>query len=176
MFHIADVLGLEHQHPIMNKLWGHGYQTNRQTEIPGVIHHKNYAWNRDFLLHKANQVGTGHKLHFQPKNQERAKLAAINNKNGCGTAKVWYNFFPSISYHWCKDIRWVKKHIFSVVPPTKSAQVISSIFSPKIQLGPNWQQSTTKMAVARLRWNSEIADEVHIIDTIVNASWADCLM
>ena len=34
------------------------------------------------------EVGTGHKLNFQPKNPARAKLAAINNKNGCGTAEV----------------------------------------------------------------------------------------
>ena len=33
----------------------------------------------------------------------------------------------------------------------KLAQAISLIFSLKIQLGPNWQQSTTKMAVERLR-------------------------
>ena len=49
-----------------------------------------------------------------------------------------------------------KIQLSSVVPPTKLAQDISSIFSPKIQLGPNWQQSTTKMAVARLRCNAEI--------------------
>ena len=36
----------------------------------------------------ANQIGTGHKLHFQPKNPDKAKLVAINNKNGCGTAEV----------------------------------------------------------------------------------------
>ena len=36
----------------------------------------------------ANQVGTGHKLYFHPKNPVRAKLAATNNKNGCGTADV----------------------------------------------------------------------------------------
>ena len=36
----------------------------------------------------ANKVGTGHKLHFQPKNPARAKLVAINNKNGCGPAEV----------------------------------------------------------------------------------------
>ena len=41
-----------------------------------------------FLCCAANQVRTGHKLHFQPKNQARAKLAAINNKNGCATAEV----------------------------------------------------------------------------------------
>ena len=41
-----------------------------------------------------------------------------------------------------------KGHICSVVPPTESAQAIRSIFSPKIQLRPNWQPSRTKMAVA----------------------------
>ena len=43
-----------------------------------------------------------------------------------------------------------KINLFSVVPPTKSAQAISSIFSPNVYIGPNLQQSTTKMAVARL--------------------------
>ena len=41
----------------------------------------------------ANQAGTGHKLHFQPKNPARAKLAPINNKNGCGRAEVWWRQF-----------------------------------------------------------------------------------
>ena len=36
--------------------------------------------NTTLLSCTANQVGTGHKLHFQPKNQAWAKLAAINNK------------------------------------------------------------------------------------------------
>ena len=36
----------------------------------------------------ANQVCTGHKLHFQPKNPASDKLAAIKNRNGCGTAEV----------------------------------------------------------------------------------------
>ena len=36
----------------------------------------------------ANKVGTDHKLYFQPKNPARAKLAAINNRNGCGTVEV----------------------------------------------------------------------------------------
>ena len=35
-----------------------------------------------------NQAGTGHKLHFRPKNAAKTKLAAIDNKNGCGTAEV----------------------------------------------------------------------------------------
>ena len=36
----------------------------------------------------ANQADTGHKLDFQPKNPVKAKLAAINNKNGYGMAEV----------------------------------------------------------------------------------------
>ena len=37
-----------------------------------------------------NQVGTGHKLLIQLKNPAWAKLAAIKNKNGRGTAQVGY--------------------------------------------------------------------------------------
>ena len=44
--------------------------------------------NTAFLRCTANQAGTDHKLHFQPKNPAWAKLAAINNKNGCGTGEV----------------------------------------------------------------------------------------
>ena len=58
-----------------------------------------------------------------------------------------------------------EKNICSVLPSTKSAQAISSIFSPNIQLGPNWQQSTTKMAVARLRCDADSSVLFHIIDT-----------
>ena len=47
----------------------------------------------------ANQDGTGHKLHFQPKHPAWAKLAAIRNKNGCGTAEVWFRHFGVISYN-----------------------------------------------------------------------------
>ena len=54
-----------------------------------------------------------------------------------------------------------------VVPPTKPAQAISSIFSPKTKLGPNWQQPTTKITVARLRFNAEVSEVLHIIDTII---------
>ena len=39
--------------------------------------------------------------------------------------------------------------------------------SKNIQLGPNWQQSTTKMAVARLRCNADSSKVFHIIDTII---------
>ena len=101
------------------------------------------------------QADTGHKLHFQPKHLARAKLTAINNKNGCGTAKVWWRQLGSISYHLYYHIRSGKQNICSVVPPTKAEQATSSIFSPKIQLGPNWQQSTTKMAVGRIRCDGD---------------------
>ena len=58
-------------------------------------------------------------------------------------------------------------HICSVVPPSKLAQATSSIFSPKSQLGPNWLQSTTKMAVTWLRYSADISEEFQIIDTII---------
>ena len=44
--------------------------------------------NIALLCCTANQVSIDHKLHFKPKNPARAKLAAVNNKNGCGTAEV----------------------------------------------------------------------------------------
>ena len=58
-----------------------------------------------------------------------------------------------------------KEQLYYFVPSTKSAQAISSIFSPKTQLGPNWQQSTTKMAMARLRCDADSLELFHIIDT-----------
>ena len=107
--------------------------------------------NTDFLRCTANQVGIRHNLHFQPKHPARAKFAAIDNKNGCGTAEVWCIQFQSISYHWYYHIWSEKIQFFTVGLATKSAHAIISIFSPNIQLGPNWQQSTAKMAVAQLR-------------------------
>ena len=49
---------------------------------------KSQEKNTSLLRYTANQVGTGHKLHFNPKHQARAKLAAMNNKKGCGTPEV----------------------------------------------------------------------------------------
>ena len=72
--------------------------------------------NTAFLRCIANQFGTGHKLHFQPKNPARAKLAAINNKNGCGTAEVWCRHFGSVSYNWYNHINSGKRYIYSFVP------------------------------------------------------------
>ena len=51
------------------------------------------------LCFTTNQVHTCHKLHFQPKNPAWVKLAAINNKNGCYTAEVWWRQFRNVSYH-----------------------------------------------------------------------------
>ena len=50
------------------------------------------------------------------------------------------------------------------VTPTILAQAISSICIPKIQLGPNWQQSTTKMDVARVRCNADSSEVFYIND------------
>ena len=108
--------------------------------------------------------GTCHKLHFQPKNPATAKLAAINNKNGCGTAEVICRNLGSVLYNLYYHIRSVKRKLGSFAPPNKPAQTISSIFSPKIQLGKNWQQSKTKMAVARLRYDADSSEVFHIID------------
>ena len=58
-----------------------------------------------------------------------------------------------------------KKTDFSFVPPTKPAQAISSIFTPKTKLRPNWQQSTTEMAVARMRCAADSLELFHIIDS-----------
>ena len=70
--------------------------------------------------------------------------------------------FGSVSYHLYYHIRSGKRQLCSVVPPTKPAQAISSILRPNIQLGPNWQPTTTKMAVERLRWDG---------DSFVNVSY-----
>ena len=64
----------------------------------------------------AYQVGIGHKLHIQPKHPAWAKLAAINNKNGCGMTEVWCRQFRRVSYHWYYHIRSGKRGvIFSLV-------------------------------------------------------------
>ena len=123
--------------------------------------------NTALLCCTANQAGTGHKLHFQPKNQAMAKLAAINNTNGGGTAEVWCRQFRSVSYTWYYHISSWKIQLCSVVPPTKSAQAISSIFSLNIQLGPNWQQSTTTIAVAWLRCDGD-SFGVYLISLILS--------
>ena len=49
----------------------------------------------------------------------------------------------------------------------ESSEVYHIIDSINIQLETNWQQSTTKMAVARLRYNADLSEVFHIIDTII---------
>ena len=49
----------------------------------------------------------------------------------------------------------------------EGSEVFHIIDSINIQLGPNWQQSTTKTDVARLRYNAENLEVFHIIDTII---------
>ena len=72
--------------------------------------------------------------------------------------------FRSISHHWYYHVRSGRRELCSVITPTEPAQTISSIFIPNIQLGPNWQQSTTKMAVAGLRCDADSSEIYHIID------------
>ena len=87
--------------------------------------------NKSLLRCTANQVSTGHKLHFQHKNPSWATLAATNNKNGCDIDEVCCRQFWSISYHLYYHIRSGKIQLWSLVPPTKSAQARKSIFSLK---------------------------------------------
>ena len=47
----------------------------------------------------------------------------------------------------------------------ESSEVFHIIDSIKIHLGPNWQQSTTKLAVARLRCDADSSEVFRIIDT-----------
>ena len=62
---------------------------------------------------------------------------------------------------------WVKIDQGKIRCDLESSEVFHIIDSIKIQLGPNWHQSTTKMAVARLRCDGEISEVFHIIDTII---------
>ena len=48
----------------------------------------------------------------------------------------------------------------------ESSEVYHIIDSINIQLGPNWQPSTTKMAVSQLRFDADSSEVFHIIDTI----------
>ena len=44
--------------------------------------------NIDLLRCTANQASTDQKFHYYSKHPARAKLAAINNLNGCSTVEV----------------------------------------------------------------------------------------
>ena len=96
------------------------------------------------LRYTANHLRTDHKLHFQPKHPLRAKLEEINNKNEGGNAEVSCRQFGSYLYHLFYHIRSGKRQICFVVPPTNPLQAVSSIFSPKIKLGPKLPASNNK--------------------------------
>ena len=60
---------------------------------------------------------------------------------------------------------WVKTDQGMMRCDVDSSEVFHIIDSINIQLRPNWQPSTTKMAVARLRCNAESLEVFHIINT-----------
>ena len=62
---------------------------------------------------------------------------------------------------------WVKTDQGRMRCDVESSEVFHIIDSINIQLGPNWQPSTTKMAVARLRCDADTSEVFHIIDTII---------
>ena len=62
---------------------------------------------------------------------------------------------------------WMKTDQGRMRCDVEISEVFHIIDSINIQLGPNWQQSTTKMAVARLRCDADISEVFHIIDTII---------
>ena len=92
----------------------------------------------------ANQAGTGHKLHFQPKNPARDKLTAINNKNGCGRAEVcrrqFWKYFMSLilSYKISKNTDLL--HCTSNQVGTSHKLNFSAQTSSLGQIGSNQQQ------------------------------------
>ena len=49
----------------------------------------------------------------------------------------------------------------------ESLEVFHIIDSINIQLGPNWKESTTKIAVAQLRCDADSLEVFNIIDTVI---------
>ena len=111
--------------------------------------------NTSLLRCTTNQVGTEHKLHFQPKIQLGSNWHESTTKMAVGRLKCDGDSFGSISYHWYYHVRSVKKIAMFRCSPNQAGTGHKLHFSPKIQLGPNWQQSTAKMAVARLRCDGD---------------------
>ena len=60
---------------------------------------------------------------------------------------------------------WVKTDQDRMRCDVESSEVFHIIDSINIQLESNWQQSTTKMAVARLMCDADSSSVFHIIDT-----------
>ena len=70
MSNIAAALGLEHHHPIMSKLYGHGYKTNRQTYRQTTSFDKNFdhlSMNNSFEVEKFEPEPTFEKLSMRSK-------------------------------------------------------------------------------------------------------------
>ena len=61
----------------------------------------------------------------------------------------------------------VKKYQGRIQCDVESSEVFHIIDSTNIQLGQNWQPSTTKMAVARLRCDADSSEVFHIIDNTI---------
>ena len=62
---------------------------------------------------------------------------------------------------------WVKTDQDRMWCDVESSEVFHIIDSIRIQLGPNWQQPTTKIAVAGLKCDVDSSEVFHIIDTII---------
>ena len=62
---------------------------------------------------------------------------------------------------------WVKTDQGRMRCDVEILEVFHIIDSINIQIGPNWQPPTTKMAVARLRCDADSSEVFHIIDTII---------
>ena len=60
---------------------------------------------------------------------------------------------------------WVKTDQGRIRCDVESSEVFHIIDSINIQLGPNWQQSTTKMDLERLSCDADSSEVLHIIYT-----------
>ena len=78
-----------------------------------------------------------------------------------------YTFFVLEIVSQAAFLIWVKTDQGRMRCDADSLEVFHIIDSINIQLGTNWQQSTTKTAVARLRCIAKISEVFHIIDTII---------
>ena len=62
---------------------------------------------------------------------------------------------------------WLKTDQGRMRCDVESSKVFHIIDSINIQLGPNWQPPTTKLAVSRLRCDADSLEVFHIINTII---------
>ena len=78
-----------------------------------------------------------------------------------------YTFFVLEIVSQAAFFRWVKTDQDRMRCDVESLEVFHIIDSINIQLGQNWQPSTTKMAVTRLRCDEDSPEVFYIIDTII---------